>query len=168
MKKLYDRAYLDWISYHTCTQCGKKMEVDNFYRSRNSKKGFVAPCKKCVLKRHKDNQGTSEERGRVNKWRKSAKGLVSCYRADVKKAYGVSLERLRGMMDSQLGCCNICGESLIVPESPKAYSIDHNHKTGEVRGLLCNQCNLGLGQFKDNPYLLIKAAEYLSEVGYYG
>lgn len=60
------------------------------------------------------------------------------------------------------GVCKICGE----PEKTKKQgtlrrlSIDHDHRTGKVRGLLCYYCNLGLGKFKDNPELLMKAYLY--------
>lgn len=51
--------------------------------------------------------------------------------------------------------CSICRAELI-----KDY-LDHNHKTGQLRGLLCNKCNLGIGYFNDKPELLEKAVEYL-------
>jgi hypothetical protein len=53
--------------------------------------------------------------------------------------------------------CEICGDKL----TGKNKHLDHNHKTGKYRGALCNLCNTGLGHFKDNPELLILAAEYL-------
>ena len=55
-------------------------------------------------------------------------------------------------------CCEICG----IYCGPK-IQIDHDHETGYVRGLLCGTCNIGLGQFKDNPELLAKAIEYLAK-----
>jgi len=53
--------------------------------------------------------------------------------------------------------CEICGDKL----TGKNKHLDHDHKTGKYRGALCNLCNTGLGHFKDNPELLIVAAEYL-------
>ena len=50
--------------------------------------------------------------------------------------------------------CVICG-------SNEALVVDHDHKTGEVRGMLCNHCNRGLGHFRDDPMLLEFAAQYL-------
>jgi hypothetical protein len=60
---------------------------------------------------------------------------------------------------AQNGCCAICNR----PESTdKALSLDHCHKTGEIRGLLCQGCNLGLGWFRDSPETLKAASEYLA------
>ena len=72
--------------------------------------------------------------------------------------YGVSPEQYLEMYNKQEGKCKICGQ-----ESPEGeyLHIDHNKETGEIRGLLCRECNLGLGAFKDKPENLRKAAEYL-------
>lgn len=66
--------------------------------------------------------------------------------------------RLYGVTKEQLGqtCCQICGGT-------QRLSIDHDHNTGQVRGLLCSPCNTGLGGFKDNPLSLLKAIEYLTK-----
>lgn len=74
--------------------------------------------------------------------------------------YGVSPEEYHQLWESQEGKCKICGKEL--PEG-EYLSIDHDKETGEVRGLLCKQCNSGLGYFKDNPENLRKAAEYIEE-----
>ena len=63
------------------------------------------------------------------------------------------------MFDKLDGRCMICGEQL-------RLVIDHNHHTGELRGLLCYSHNAGLGMFQDSPELLEKAANYLRETGY--
>lgn len=63
-------------------------------------------------------------------------------------------------MDRQGGVCAVCG----CPEKNSRYgrlAVDHNHENGEVRGLLCDSCNNGLGRFGDNPDRLISAAAYL-------
>ena len=58
---------------------------------------------------------------------------------------------------AQDGKCAICRQVCI-----KALAVDHCHKTGKIRGLLCMRCNTALGMFKDDPALLLKAIEYLS------
>lgn len=54
--------------------------------------------------------------------------------------------------------CVICG-------SDEPLVVDHDHKTGKIRGMLCNHCNRGLGHFRDDPELLQFAAIYLKELG---
>ena len=74
--------------------------------------------------------------------------------------YGVSPEQYLDMWEKQEGKCKICGKKL--PDGDYLH-IDHDKETGEIRGLLCRDCNLGLGNFRDNPESLRNAAEYLEE-----
>jgi hypothetical protein len=67
------------------------------------------------------------------------------------------------MYKEQGSACAICKRTDTGVARTKMLSIDHNHVTGKVRGLLCNWCNQGLGHFRDSPELLIKAAEYLKK-----
>jgi hypothetical protein len=62
---------------------------------------------------------------------------------------------------SQNGVCAICGSPPTGTRSHGLLAIDHCHDTLKIRGLLCNNCNNGLGRFKDNPDSLRKAADYL-------
>jgi len=73
--------------------------------------------------------------------------------------YGVTLERYDTLLENQDGKCAICRISR--GERAYAFSVDHDHDTEEVRGLLCTNCNLGLGLFKDSSELLVLAAKYL-------
>lgn len=71
--------------------------------------------------------------------------------------YGVSKEQFDNMIAAQENQCAICSQ----PNAKRALCIDHDHKTGEIRGLLCDPCNKGIGFFNDRPELLIAASEYL-------
>jgi len=73
------------------------------------------------------------------------------------QAYGITVDQYNAMYKAQEGGCYICGE----PEIGKALSIDHDHVSGKVRGLLCSNHNRALGLLKDDPDLLLKAHEYL-------
>ena len=85
----------------------------------------------------------------------------------IKKKYGISLDEYNEILASQNNECCICGTN--DPGGPgSTFTVDHNHKTEEVRGLLCSNCNRGLGFFKDNPDHLFAATKYLIERGYYG
>lgn len=74
----------------------------------------------------------------------------------IKSKYGVTEEAYNALFQAQNGRCKICRLN-----SPKKLSIDHDHTTGRIRGLLCQSCNVGVGMFKDDVDLLAKAIEYL-------
>lgn len=73
--------------------------------------------------------------------------------------YGITIEQYEILLKNQNGGCAICFSP--TGSNGKRLSVDHNHETGEVRGLLCDDCNTGLGKFKDNPNLLAIAINYL-------
>ncbi|MCX6399230.1 MAG: endonuclease VII domain-containing protein [Propionibacteriales bacterium] len=77
--------------------------------------------------------------------------------------YGITIAQYESMVEAQGNRCGIC-EREPDPNGRFATSrlhIDHSHKTGKVRALLCNRCNAGLGKFIDDPVLLVAAAAYL-------
>jgi hypothetical protein len=71
---------------------------------------------------------------------------------------GVTPEQYNAKMEEQAGLCAICNK-----ECTKALAADHDHETGKFRGLLCNNCNRGLGHFKDDSMLLLRALYYLEK-----
>lgn len=73
--------------------------------------------------------------------------------------YGITIDDYNRMFEEQCGGCAICG--IHQSKLKKALSVDHNHRTGQIRGLLCNKCNLLLGNASDNFVLLRSAADYL-------
>lgn len=72
--------------------------------------------------------------------------------------YKLSVQDYERMLRIQDYRCKICGDEF---KNPKHICIDHDHKTGRIRGILCTWCNSGLGFFKDEPNRLLKAATYL-------
>lgn len=91
-------------------------------------------------------------------------GIISV-RAERTRMHGLTVEQFAGMAAEQRNACAICGT---IPPSIADLVIDHNHHTGEVRGLLCLACNTGLGLLKDSPDVLDAALAYLEERGCYG
>lgn len=100
------------------------------------------------------------------KWFKANKkqSLLSSRKSHLKNAYGITPEEYAWMLQDQLGLCAICGK----PETAttklgkiKRLSIDHNHKTGKMRKLLCVSCNATLGLVGDNQDTLLKMVIYL-------
>ena len=116
-----------------CSSCHAEKPTTDFYVD-TVRRTVSQQCKPCF---------NSQARGRL-------------YRAK----YGVSVEDFDRMMTSQHGVCAICKEKC---STGKRLSVDHNHTTGAVRGLLCRKCNSAIGYFNDDPALLIKAVGYLAE-----
>lgn len=77
-----------------------------------------------------------------------------------RKLYGLTPEDYDTLLKKQRGRCAICRSD--TPRAQRDWHVDHCHKTGKVRGLLCHKCNVGLGHFGDSVKLLGKAIEYLT------
>jgi 5-methylcytosine-specific restriction endonuclease McrA len=80
-------------------------------------------------------------------------------------AYKLTPEMWDAMLDAQGYACAICSRTWEKSDSNLDWHVDHDHTSGEVRGILCTHCNLGLGHFKDNPQYLRQAVEYLALAG---
>lgn len=74
------------------------------------------------------------------------------------RKYGITPERYEAVYEAQGGACAICQHGF---GGPRDEHIDHDHITGQVRGILCSQCNTAIGKFKDSPEIILKAAEYI-------
>lgn len=81
----------------------------------------------------------------------------------LRTTYGLTVDDFENMLKNQDYKCAICLSDKPNTEKGvgRGWHVDHDHKTGKVRGILCNYCNHGLGKFKDNPESLRRAAEYL-------
>lgn len=79
---------------------------------------------------------------------------------DMKRSYNLDLEGYSKIFDEQEGRCKICNK--YYTESQQGLVIDHNHETGEIRGLLCSKCNLALGLINENIHTLQNMIKYLT------
>ncbi len=112
----------------------------------------------------KESIDSSDKAMYARKWR--AINAEKAKDGDLKKSYGIGIKEYRSMFLEQYGVCKICGKreaNLDRNGSPISLAIDHCHETGRVRGLLCSNCNRGMGFLKDNADILRKAAEYIEE-----
>lgn len=82
-------------------------------------------------------------------------------RNHLSRQYGITVEEYDARLLAQDGCCAICKGEEPQARRGENWSVDHDHATGVVRGLLCGSCNVGLGNFKDSVANLLAAAEYL-------
>ena len=111
-----------------------------------------------ALKVIKQNTATKNRRERGKRW--TAKNRAAYLRRLLRLACerrGITLEQYDQMLAAQKGLCAICEEP---PDHARLF-IDHCHKTGKVRGLLCSVCNRGLGHFRDRVDLFLSAVSYL-------
>lgn len=154
----------------TCTKCLEIKESSEFY-PRGDKKGcgLRSHCKLCVTSKVKEDYDpikkkeynakyyeiTQESQREHSKKFYQMKGKANRLKAE----YGITLDDYIKMHEDQHGVCAICKQ----PERVKnrVLTVDHCHKTGKVRGLLCFDCNTALGKFKDNTELLETAIGYL-------
>lgn len=99
--------------------------------------------------KHNKSARTAEGRVRFKNYRKNWA---------LKARYGITLEKYNEMVEMQSNGCLICkgNQSLHRP-----LVVDHCHKTGNIRGLLCDPCNIGLSNFRDNPERMESAANYI-------
>jgi len=80
----------------------------------------------------------------------------------IQRKYSLTKDDFDKLLRDQNYRCAICNKPFNLPDTHNIY-IDHNHRTGKVRGLLCPKCNSGIGYFEDNPEYLDKAFKYLKE-----
>jgi len=129
-------------------------------------------CKNNCYWQEKKTSGNSEERKKKLReyqklWRNN--NPEKALNTSLKKHYNMNVEEYNSMYILQKGKCKICvkEESAVDNRTKKLrrLAVDHCHKTGKIRGLLCSSCNGALGRFYDDPSLVRRAAEYVEKDG---
>lgn len=138
-----------------CTKCHVEKDVSEFYKGRG-KGGKYPWCKSCCKIINRKNSVAYYHRNKEQRQKESRNYTML-------RKFGIGVKEYNQMFARQQGCCAICGQHQ--EELSMRLAIDHNHETGDVRSLLCGECNLGLGKFKDKPELLRQAAQYLESWG---
>lgn len=142
----------------TCVNCNEEKSIDSFYKNKNCTGGHDTTCKECFKARasqyYLDNKSVVLER--------MAKDWLSQKERVLRRKYNMSLQDYIDMYETQDGKCAICNRHHELFDKAKdQLVVDHDHDTGKVRKLLCNNCNTGLGMFKESTNLLKLASEYL-------
>ena len=146
----------------TCSRCKADKSFTEFFRDASSPDGYGGYCKPCRGPRKlppKGPQIPSHLRKEYQKW----------YTIRVK--YGITRLQYEALFEDQEGRCRLCkvlGSEVKRPGTSDptfGLCVDHDHNTGLVRGLLCNNCNRAIGLLQDNPELLDKASEYVKTGG---
>ena len=130
-----------------CNICGESKPLTEYYI--NNKGNYHGKCKPCYIKKKQEKYDPIKQRD-----------------SNLKRCYGIGIKEYDILLEQQGGVCAVCGT-----DDPKGrqsgrgkvkdFYVDHNHDTGEVRGLLCNACNRALGNFQDDPSIIQKAVLYL-------
>lgn len=149
--KTYSIEDTKYVEYKQCKDCKQTKPTVDFYVSKRSKDGFVTTCKPCYSVRHPVNQDARREYFNANKDKFN--------NARIWRIYGITLKDYNNMLISQNHCCAIC--SISVENLNRMLDIDHCHKTGKVRGLLCNRCNKFLNMIDVNDDILEKIRNYV-------
>ena len=129
-----------------CSKCKEVKQFSDFHKSVSGKFGLHHYCKKC-----NSNQKKNSYKYDINK--------------QILNSYGKSYDFILNIYNEQDGFCGICGKYFNASEISKrrGLHIDHCHKSGLIRGLLCGNCNSSIGKFKDDINLLKNAIIYIEK-----
>lgn len=146
-----------------CKKCNIDKELNRFFKDAKMPDGHRNDCKDCKQKATYEWRAKNVDRYNdlAQAWRK--RNPEKLYERELKRNYGCSLEQYNQMVIDQKGKCAICS-TLHNPMAKKGrLFVDHDHKTGKIRALLCSACNCMLGYAKDNINTLVAAIEYIKK-----
>jgi len=151
----------------SCPNCGlvRLARGDKVRKAqREGKEFWCLPCRnRTRVHKPRKYTGTKEERNRQASKEWKLKNPDKVVNKRYKARYGITLPEYQEKLALQNNKCLICNVDEKDSRQGKLV-VDHNHETGEVRGLLCHNCNCGLGHFKDNMDILKNALNYLDKV----
>lgn len=141
-----------------CGKCKQDKDESCFYKRNNyanlvGQIGYSTDCKECTREARRRDRDVAITNPRRPKCGRSGELL---------RGYGITLADYNSMLLSQDGKCLVCKREGNGHDGKKHLCVDHDHKTGQVRGLLCSQCNHAVGLFQDNPDMCMSAANYLN------
>jgi hypothetical protein len=143
-----------------CTKCGEIKDESSFRVRTNLKRGYQSWCKECenISNRKKYIPKPPKPKKEIDGDKVKLESKIRL----LKYRYNLSYDDYLKFYEEQGGKCKICGESKELGTC-KGLVIDHCHTTNKVRGLLCGNCNSGLGKFMDNVELLNNAVLYIKQ-----
>lgn len=154
-----------------CIVCEKTKSIEEFgangYTKKDGTKGKRNDCKKCCNDRRAEYFRNPEKRAGINIRRRRTYAVDSAPRRgqnrkyNLRTNYGLEVAAVDAYLVKIEFCCEICGTH--DSETYRGLKVDHCHSTNINRGMLCQNCNNGLGHFKDDIDSLLRAVEYLLE-----
>lgn len=143
------------MSSKVCTYCKIEKDVSEYAKDSRTKLGVTSRCLRCHYKIAKEKYHNDEEyRKKTNQSNRNNTLL---------KRYGIDVSQFEAMIEEQGNSCLVCKIQFDKSSSSQKPNIDHCHRTGKVRGILCTLCNAGLGSFRDSQMFLYSAITYLKD-----
>lgn len=150
-----------------CSTCQQEKDASEFFARPERKRGFRYRCKACdkLITQQPENRRRACERSK--RWSQRLKETdpekytLRNRKQNLYRTHKLRLEDYNRLLLKQNSVCAICQEPPIVGRGQRLH-VDHNHSTGEIRGLLCHGCNVALGSFAENPFRLQAAIQYLN------
>lgn len=163
------------VEKKTCDVCGQEKVPDDFYFYTVAGKNYMrGHCKKCHSDKSREWKRANPEKWRNQKsYGKKSPHQTREHMRDAKRlslmknVYHITPQEYASLLEKQGYVCSICKQPSKVSDSQWPLAIDHCHKTGEVRGLLCTKCNIRLGTLESGEYrdFLKVAYRYLDTSG---
>lgn len=161
---------LHFFPMRTCKRCGKEKSEGEFYLRDAASGRRRGTCKACDKAREREKYAEDPDYYKVKAARWAAENaerdrqLRRRNKPDQhrRQKYGITPEQYEAMKAEQGGRCAICRDPLAEPESGRrSPHVDHCHRTGANRGILCHGCNTGIGSLRDDPEIVARALAYL-------
>lgn len=130
-----------------CSGCGKEKPVECFSKCKAKSDGLYPQCKECYAAYYREYRKNNERNS--DPWRDY----------HLRRSYGITLQAYNNLLTIQASGCAVCG--LKMTDDTRRLCVDHCHKTGAVRALLCNGCNVALGSVNDDVGILLNLIDYL-------
>lgn len=158
------RQPLDLSSgFKFCPQCSQNLPLSEYSKSSSTQHGYQSFCKACMYRRHKlwcARPGNKEKMAaRLRKERAKDPERFRDY--DLRSRMKLKPGTYQEMYARQNGKCAICERPNGGQRGKYRFHVDHCHDSGTIRGLLCHNCNVGIGNLKHSEKLMLKAVEYL-------
>lgn len=169
-----------------CSKCRIEKPLTDYWKNKRQKDGLQNQCVVCLrpqlraakktekyleyMKEYRESDhGRQLSREAQRRYRETERGFLVRRESELRQRYGIaSFEALEAMLQQQGGVCPVCQCRLISRGlGPSSLRVDHDHKTGKVRGLLCHHCNVAAGHLQDDPQLATNLAKYLKSGGFF-
>lgn len=147
----------------SCSKCKELKPLTEYWRHPGCKSGLTPSCKSCHRLAAASWRNKNPEKQKEKTEKKRISSLTEPYRVKqdrrLRHQYGISVDQWDNLLKKQSGCCAICGKHQ--SDLSRVLQVDHSHRTGEIRGLLCTKCNTKLAVVEEREFT-IKAEIYLN------